>query len=84
MAASLDLEQWVEDAVRHLDGAATIVDIAQHIWTEHEAELRDSGDLFYTWQYKMRWSANQLRRNGVFRAAELSPRGVWELTTPTP
>ena len=80
MSAPPDLDQWVVDAIRHADGAATIVEIARYIWIHHETDLRAGGDLFYTWQYQMRWAANRLRRSGVLRAADQSPRGHWELT----
>jgi hypothetical protein len=38
--------------------------IAKWIWEHHEAELRDSGDLFYTWQYDMRWAGTRLSNEG--------------------
>jgi len=38
------------------------------------------GDLFYTWQYDMRWAATKLRRDGKLKAATRSPKGTWELT----
>jgi len=37
-----------------LKGETSIVRIAKHIWDCHEADLRASGDLFFTWQYDMR------------------------------
>jgi hypothetical protein len=49
------------------------------VWKNHENELRRSGDLFFTWQYDIRWTATQLRKEGVMRAANLSPKGTWEL-----
>ena len=49
-----DLVDLVYAAVRDLGGRATIVQVAKHIWENNEAELRASGDLFYTWQYDMR------------------------------
>jgi hypothetical protein len=79
MATKYDLEQWVEDALRSLGGSAMLADVAREIWNRHEAELRASGDLFYTWQYDMRWAAQRLRDAGRSR---LGPeRGSWELTT---
>ena len=73
------LMTWVEDALRRSGGQATLLEIARIIWQIHEQELRSSGDLFYTWQYDMRWAATKLRHAGRLRAAEDCPRGVWIL-----
>lgn len=80
MARKEDLQEWVVDALKHHDGKGTIVQVSKHVWDHHEKELQESGDLFYTWQYDLRWAANRLRREGRMRAAEDSPSGIWELT----
>jgi len=79
MASKEDLPDWVADALKDHGGNARLIDVAKHIWKHHESELRASGDLFYKWQYDMRWAANQLRRTGVMKPADVSPTGVWEL-----
>lgn len=79
MATKHDLSDWVHAALKELGGTGRLVDVAKAIWKNHEAELRASGDLFFTWQYDMRWAATRLRRAGVIRDAEDSPNGVWEL-----
>lgn len=79
MATKQDLQDWVVEALRTNGGRATLVEVAKHIWKSHERDLRSSGDLFYTWQYDMRWAANGLRRRNIMKAAEVSPNGVWEL-----
>lgn len=76
------LRPWVEQALRDLGGKASIVAVCRRVWEEHEAELRASGDLFFTWQYDIRWAAYDLRRDGVLTEEALSPRGVWELSSP--
>ncbi|MDR2239009.1 MAG: hypothetical protein LBE33_01020 [Zoogloeaceae bacterium] len=81
MATKEDLQDWVSAALLALGGSARLVEIAKHIWAHHEVELRHSGNLFFTWQYDMRWAANQLRRKRVMKAADISPIGVWELAT---
>jgi hypothetical protein len=78
MNTRTDLQGWIEDVVKEAGGRATIVEVARRIWEAHEAELRASGDLFYTWQYDMRWAALTLRKRGVLSPAEASPSGVWE------
>lgn len=79
MATKEDLQDWVAEAIRSLGGSARLVDVAKHIWNVHESDLRESGNLFFTWQYDMRWAANQLRRKHILKAADISPTGVWEL-----
>ncbi len=70
------LQQWVLDAVRLEGGAATVLQVARRIWANHENELRKAGDLFYTWQYDMRWAGQRLRDNGFL---ELGPNRTWRL-----
>lgn len=64
MATKDDLQEWVIDALRDLGGEAHLTAVARHIWEHHESELRTSGDLFYTWQYDMRWAAQRLQVAG--------------------
>jgi hypothetical protein len=80
MADKLDLDTWVREAIHEQGNRASLVAVAQHIWANHEVDLRSSGDLFFTWQYDMRWAANRLRRRGIMKPVEMSPSGVWELT----
>ena len=79
MATRIDLSSWVREALTDSGGGGRIVDVAKHIWTNHEADLRSSGDLFYTWQYDMRWAAKRLRDEGTVASPEMSPRGTWSL-----
>ena len=70
MATRDDLMNWVYTAVKENRGRASVVTVARHIWQNHERELRDSGDLFYTWQYAMRWAAQKLRYQGRLTLAD--------------
>jgi hypothetical protein len=74
-----DLLPIVEAAVRHFGGRASVVQVASYIWEHHEAELRASGNLFYTWQYDMRWAALKLRKARKLIATELTDRGYWQI-----
>ncbi|GAB6124732.1 hypothetical protein JCM14124_04380 [Humidesulfovibrio idahonensis] len=70
---------WVVAALNDLGGSAHIIPICKHIWNHHEHELRDSGDLFYTWQYDVRWAGQKLRDTGVL-APVYNQRGLpWTL-----
>lgn len=54
------LMQWVVEAIRDNNGSATIVQICKHVWSNHENDLRNSGDGFYTWQYDIRRTGQNL------------------------
>jgi hypothetical protein len=78
LAKREDLQEWVKDALLKFGGRGRLVAIAKEIWETKEQELRGSGDLFYTWQYDMRWAATKLRQNGIMRL-DKSRDGIWEL-----
>jgi hypothetical protein len=73
------LQEWVLHAIQYHRGAATVVQVSKWVWDNHQADLEASGELFYRWQYDLRWAANRLRTEGRLKAADLSPRGTWEL-----
>jgi hypothetical protein len=77
------LRGWLIEALNGLGGSGTIVQVCREVWANHEPELRAAGDLFYTWQYDIRWAATSLRQDGVLRPADASPQGLWELAFPT-
>jgi hypothetical protein len=74
-----DLAAWIVEALQANGGSTGLVGVCRHVWEHHETDLRDSGDLFFTWQYDIRWAATDLRHGGVLKAAALSPVGIWEL-----
>jgi len=79
MAVKRDLREWVLEALKRNGGRASIVEVCKHIWENHQTELRRSKNLFYTWQYDVRWVAHQLRKEGIVRSQAVSPKGMWEL-----
>ena len=72
------LKDWVKDALRRNSGELNLIGVAKDIWAHHEKDLRSSGDLFFSWQYDMRWAATALRKSGEIEAA--TDRGIWKLT----
>lgn len=60
-------------------GSSSLANVAKYIWENYEQILRRSGDIFYTWQYDMRWAASILRKEGIIDAAESSNKGCWRL-----
>lgn len=84
MVGKSELAAWVLEAVESLGGGGTVVEVSREVWRRHEADLRDSGDLFFTWQYDIRWAAQRLRDAGVLMPSDEAPRGVWALAAASP
>ena len=80
VATKADLQEWVLEALHALGGTAGVVAVSEYVWRAHEADLRASGDLFYTWQYDLRWAAQKLRDAGSLKASERRrPHAKWEI-----
>jgi len=79
VATKNDLQDWVLDAVGAHGGRAKPIDVARHVWKHHKEDLEVSGDLFFTWQYDMRWAAQVLRDTGKLRAKRGERTGTWDL-----
>lgn len=80
MSEKAILRDWVVEALEELGGEGGVVDVCEVVWRRHEPDLRARGDLFYTWQYDIRWAAQVLRDEGVLRAAEGRRRAPWRLS----
>jgi len=74
-----DLKPWIIEALKAQGGSATLLHVVKKVWERHQLELEASGDLFFTWQYDIRWAATALRKQKKMKAAEVSPHGIWEL-----
>jgi len=79
MATKESLRKWVLEALSELGGPATVIDVARHVWAHHEDDLHDSGDLFFTWQYDIRWAAQTLRNDGQLKPVKRGAASSWEL-----
>lgn len=74
------LKDWVLQALAELGGSGTVLDVSKTIWHLHRADLETSGDLFFTWQYDMRWAAQKLRDAGALKPSQgRRPFAEWEL-----
>lgn len=74
-----DLKNCVIRALRESNGKARVVQVCKYIWDNYKNELENSGDLFYTWQYDVRWAALTLRKDGIMKPAEEQRNNYWEL-----
>ena len=79
MAKKEDLTTWVHQALRELGGEAHHVEVAKWVWNNREDELRKSGDLFFTWQYDLRWAAFKLRQRDILVPDDGRGAGIWKL-----
>ena len=62
------LGAWIVEALNESHGSADLLEVCKTVWRRHEEDLRASGDLFYTWQYDIRWAGTKLRQRGVSTA----------------
>ena len=74
------LEDWLVEALQELGGSAKLLDVSKQVWRNHGTDLEDS-DLFYTWQYDLRWAAKKLRDSGRMKPSmgKGSRSSSWEL-----
>jgi hypothetical protein len=72
----------------NFNGRAEMMDIFKKFYKVYEDALKNSDDLFYTWNYDIRWAATELRKQKIMKPASSkenpeglyeSPRGIWEL-----
>ena len=71
------MDKWVYEALTACGGEASIVQIAKHIWENHETELRSSEELFFTWQYRMRWAGQNLVKARKIKKDKVGSRAKW-------
>lgn len=79
MLTKKDLPNALYKTLKVLGGKATLLVVCKTFYGAHENELRNSGDLFYTWQYDIRWAATELRKTGRMVDSDESPKGLWQI-----
>ena len=80
MLTKHDLPDLIVEALNAKNGTAKITDVCKFVWKNHKEQLESSGNLFFTWQYDIRWGATELRQIGKMKSTKLSPKGLWELS----
>lgn len=73
------MREWVLEALRARGGSSTLLEVCKSVWHTHKSEIEAGGKLLYEWQYEIRWAGTLLRKEGLMRQAEQSPRGIWEI-----
>jgi hypothetical protein len=79
VATKHDLQAWVLESLQKRGGSASVLEVTKDVWEAHEDDLRASGDLFFTWQYDLRWAAQKLRDAGRLAPKHGKRGGPWEL-----
>lgn len=74
-----DLIDALHKVLIRLNGHGSIVQICKEFWRMYSGQISVKNRLFYTWQYDIRWAATKLRKQGIMQAADISPKGIWEL-----
>lgn len=73
------MKLWVIEALNDLGGAGWPKDVSKYIWDKYEQELKASGSFLYTWQYDVRWAAQQLRNENKLKPVHKRRDLPWEL-----
>ena len=83
-----ELPDLLYKTLKELGGSANMMDVFRKFWNEHKDKLKETDDIFYTWNYDIRWAATQLRKQGKMKPAavqentygyDMSPKGIWEI-----
>ena len=83
-----DLPDILYQLIKELGGSATMMTIFRKFWADHKSELKENDDMFYTWNYDIRWAATKLRKEGRMKKAsrqenthglDVSSKGIWEI-----
>jgi hypothetical protein len=73
------LQLWLREALAALGGEALILDVNKQVWALHEDDLKQTGDAFYSWQYDLRWAADELRKTGHLGLRKQGSKSIWIL-----
>ena len=79
MAEKELLIDYLIEALNVNGGNGKIVDICKIVWEKHEMDLRNMGDLFYSWQYDIRWAASELKKQGRLKHEKIGHKNIWIL-----
>ncbi|MGE4385740.1 MAG: hypothetical protein AB7E39_07770 [Endomicrobiaceae bacterium] len=83
-----DLPELLYKTIKSLGGSAKMQEIFEKFWEVYYKDLEKSGELFYTWNYDIRWAATKLRNEKRMKPAskkenshgvDVSPQGIWEI-----
>ncbi len=73
------MKTWIVDCLKSRGGSGWPREVSKYVWEHHEAELKASGNLLYTWQYDIRWAAQNLRNEEILKPVHGRRDLPWEL-----
>ena len=73
-----DLPRLLENVLKEMNGNGYILDISKKFWIKYKDNITPDNNLFYTWQYDIRWAATELRKNNIMVRPDLE-KGLWTL-----
>jgi len=73
------MTEWVIEALHELGSKGSILDVCIRVWKNHGKEIIQYEEVFFKWQYEVRWSGDILRKERILKSSDESQRGVWEL-----
>lgn len=79
MVDEKDLKNFIIESLKEFGGKRHYIAICKWVWKNHQKRLKNSGDLFFTWQYDIRRAATDLRKEGILKQVDNYQKGVWEL-----
>lgn len=84
-----DLPDLLYKTIASLGRKAPMMSVFREFWKLYACNLDPSEDMFYTWNYDLRWAATELRKKGKMKPAsakenpreltDSSPKGIWEI-----
>ncbi len=83
-----DLPDVLYNIIKDLGGSGSMIQIFKKFWIENNHKFTENDDIFYTWNYDIRWAATSLRKQGRMKPAstkenthglDISAKGVWEI-----
>lgn len=74
-----DLPDLLYLTIQKLGGSANMMTIFKEFWKNYGNQLSPKDDLFYTWNYDIRWAATELRKTKRMKPTINSDKGVWEI-----
>lgn len=83
-----DLPNLLKKVLLNLGGRADMMSIFKEFYRLYGNQLSPDEELFYTWNYDIRWAATRLRKRDEMEPARkkenthgdnIAPKGIWAL-----
>ena len=74
------VEPMLIDALKATNKPTLIVDVSKFIWNKYYDELKANDELFFKWQYQLRWAKDHLKSCGILATKKQGVYSLWYLT----